>query len=1037
MIRTNMLPPRPAPGGQFVPLLLFVILIAGCGGGSSNVAVSIPPVLTEHTVSGTVLMPNGQLAQLDSSFVQRFAELAVRKVEALTGTNVGPVGSNVPVTLGLYGSDGNQVACPQCGPPAYTNDEGQYQLTLPSGTDENTCRYFVSVGDLNTETLTRAFVFSTTEAINIDFASEAVVRMIVAQAMAGTDLCSFSPGTIEATVQAIDSMPGMLTVSPSSDNMVRDINSSAVKTATAAPPVQETLGIAAATPTPTPGTPTATVQPSATPTPVTPSATPVTPAATATPTNTSLPSATPTKTSLPSATSTKMPTATPTATPTTPSATQTATATATGARPTSSATPTATPTVTPTVTPTAMWTSTPTATPTASAAVTAPHIAIGSASGARGTQVSVSITLTKNGPNIVTIAPLVFAFDPNVLTFTSCASDVAAEQMAAVSPAAGRVSVVMYSASLAVIPDGQIAHCTFTISGSVAVGPSALTFIAAGMADAAQTDYTATGTAGSVTVSAPSGPAITIGSVTGARGTSVDVPISLTKNGPQIVTIAPLVFTFDSNVLTFSSCTSDIAGEQVSALSPTAGQVSLVMESASLAVIPDGQIAHCTFTISGSAAVGPSALTFIAAGMADAAQTDYTATGTAGSVPVSAPSGPAITIGSATGARGASVDVPISLTKNGPSIVTIAPLVFTFDPNVLTFSSCASDVAFEQVAAVSPVAGRVSMVMYSAGLDVIPDGQVAHCSFTISGSAAVGPSALTFVAAGMADAAQTDYTATGTAGSVSVTAPSGPVITIGSATGAPGTSVDVPISLAKNGPNIVTIAPLVFAFDPDVLTFSSCASDIAGEQVSALSPTAGYVRLVMESAGLTVIADGQIAHCTFTINGSAAVGASALTFVAAGMADAAQTDYTASGTAGSVTVTAPSGPVITIGSASGAPGTPVNVPISLAQNGSNIVTIAPLVFTFDSTVLTFSSCTSDITGEDVSAVSPTAGYVRLVMESAGLTVIADGQIAHCTFTISGSASVGQSPLTFIAAGMADAAQNDITASGSSGSVTVQ
>jgi len=230
---------------------------------------------------------------------------------------------------------------------------------------------------------------------------------------------------------------------------------------------------------------------------------------------------------------------------------------------------------------------------------------------------------------------------------------------------------------------------------------------------------------------------------------------------------------------------------------------------------------------------------------------------------------------------------------------------------------------------------------------------------------------------------------------------------------------------------------LVFTFDLNVLTFSSCASDIAGEQVSAVSPTAGHVSLVMESANLAVIADGQIAHCTFAINGSASEGPSALTFVAAGMADAAQTDYTATGTSGSVTVTAPSGPVISIGSTSGARGTSVNVPISLTKNGPQIVTIAPLVFTFEPSVLTFSSCTSDIAGEQVSAVSPTAGYVRLVMQSAELTVIADGQIAHCTFAISGSASVGPSSLTFIAAGMADAAQNDITASGSSGSVTVQ
>jgi hypothetical protein len=163
---------------------------------------------------------------------------------------------------------------------------------------------------------------------------------------------------------------------------------------------------------------------------------------------------------------------------------------------------------------------------------------------------------------------------------------------------------------------------------------------------------------------------------------------------------------------------------------------------------------------------------------------------------------------------------------------------------------------------------------------------------------------------------------------------------------------------------------------------------------------------------------------------------SALTFVAAGMADVALTDYTASGTSGAVTVSAPSGPVITIGFVSGARGTSVDVPVSLAKNGAGIVTIAPLVFSFDTNVLTFSSCTTDVPGENLSAVSPTDGYVRLVMESAGLTIISDGQIAHCTFAISGGAALGPSAVTFIAAGMADAALNDITASGGSGSVTV-
>ena len=57
--------------------------------------------------------------------------------------------------------------------------------------------------------------------------------------------------------------------------------------------------------------------------------------------------------------------------------------------------------------------STPTPTPQ-------PVVAIGSSSGPPSSQVTIAISLTNNGANIVTVAPLVFTFDPTVLTFGSC-----------------------------------------------------------------------------------------------------------------------------------------------------------------------------------------------------------------------------------------------------------------------------------------------------------------------------------------------------------------------------------------------------------------------------------------------------------------------------------------------------------------------------------------------------------------------------------------------------------------------------------------
>jgi hypothetical protein len=447
--------------------------------------------------------------------------------------------------------------------------------------------------------------------------------------------------------------------------------------------------------------------------------------------------------------------------------------------------------------------------------------------------------------------------------------------------------------------------------------------------------------------------------------------------------------------------------------------------------------------------------------MSDANQTDFTATGTSGAVTVSGapaptatpPSVPRINIGFSSGTPGSVVSVSISLTKNGPSIVTIAPLAFTFDPAVLTFGGCASEVSGKNVDAVSPSAGHVSLVV-SGGLTTIPDGTIAHCDFTIAGGAPAGPSALSFVDAGTSDASQNDFTATGISGSVTITAPPAPTATptsppssvprinIGSASGAPGNVVSVAISLTKNGPALVTIAPLVFTFDPAVLTFGGCTSDVTGKNVDAVTPSAGHVSMVV-SGGLTTIPDGAIAHCAFTIDSGASLGAFTLSFVEAGTSDASQNDFTATGVSGSVTVTTPptptatpSGPQIIIGTASGSGGSQVTVSIALHNNGASIVTIAPAVFGFNPSLLTFNTCVSDVSGKTIAAVSPSSGHVSLVLWG-GLSVFPDGNVADCSFTINSGAPLGGSALPFEAAGMSDASQTDITASGTPGSVTVQ
>jgi hypothetical protein len=131
-----------------------------------------------------------------------------------------------------------------------------------------------------------------------------------------------------------------------------------------------------------------------------------------------------------------------------------------------------------------------------------PHLTLGSTNGAAGSQVTVRVSLTSNGTNVVTIAPLRFSVDPSLLTFGMCTKAVGVSAGKAVNsavPAAGQVSVAL-SGDLVAIPDGEIIDCTFTIAAGAANGVIAVTFQSAALADDQFNDYDATGSSGSVTV---------------------------------------------------------------------------------------------------------------------------------------------------------------------------------------------------------------------------------------------------------------------------------------------------------------------------------------------------------------------------------------------------------------------------------------------------------------------------------------------------------------------------------------------------------
>lgn len=330
-------------------VLWLAAVLGGCGTDASQSISNPPPQPTVGSavqISGVVQMPNGQVAMTQPSVLQRFAALAVSAAEALTSTNVRPVGSGVRVSLALQRSNGS-LSEPLAS--STTDANGRYSLAIPDNNDPaSVCRYVVYVGSLSGDTLTRAFVTSSGSGTgqDIDFNSEAAVRLVLARVNEGGDFCAVSARDLASLTASIRSLAGDVTGANAADT-----NQKARMAAGASAEIQDMLdGFFAPTPTPvrsfrptftatftltpfrtrtsTP-TPTRTVPPTASHTATVTRTATNSPLATATHTHT----ATQTNTVPPAATETPTPTGsrppTPSVTPTTPGATATASATAT------------------------------------------------------------------------------------------------------------------------------------------------------------------------------------------------------------------------------------------------------------------------------------------------------------------------------------------------------------------------------------------------------------------------------------------------------------------------------------------------------------------------------------------------------------------------------------------------------------------------------------------------------------------------------------------------------------------------------------
>jgi len=197
------------------------ILAAVNGAGSNCVELQPTPPLTGLAVTGVVRLPNGQVSGITT--FQWLAHLVGPPALAFSAASVRAVGRGVAVHL----------SGPFLGSATVTDDQGRYMLRLPEGTTEDTClgdHFMVAAG------ATRAFVDSTSAPVDIDFASDAAVSLILGKATQGINPCIYSATDIQRIVAAVRAAPGILAADTEDA-----LNAAALAAATDDPEVQAAL----------------------------------------------------------------------------------------------------------------------------------------------------------------------------------------------------------------------------------------------------------------------------------------------------------------------------------------------------------------------------------------------------------------------------------------------------------------------------------------------------------------------------------------------------------------------------------------------------------------------------------------------------------------------------------------------------------------------------------------------------------------------------------------------------------------------------
>jgi hypothetical protein len=103
-------------------------------------------------------------------------------------------------------------------------------------------------------------------------------------------------------------------------------------------------------------------------------------------------------------------------------------------------------------------------------------------------------------------------------------------------------------------------------------------------------------------------------------------------------------------------------------------------------------------------------------------------------------------------------------------------------------------------------------------------------------------------------------------------------LTVGAATGPAGTSVSLPLNLKNAGSAAISSLTVEARYDAKAITFLPNASEAggqllaAGKSLTATTPVAGVLRLIIFGLNDKPISDGTLAQLAFSIDNAASVG---------------------------------------------------------------------------------------------------------------------------------------------------------------------